>query len=77
MPWNNQAPGAAGTNAAEFGFSRGDWAAVEAQPYFSANRAQGLSTKPADATKFCVTVATSAHALDNPELFQCVDIPEA
>lgn len=73
--WNDQAPESAGNNAANFGAPVGDWAAVDAQPYSSATQGQGLSAKPAAADKFCVTVANSSHGLDDPSLFQCLDIP--
>ena len=65
-------PAQAGNNAAEFGANSGSWNAIVAQPYV-----KPLSELPEGTTKFCVTVGMPSHGADNPDLFQCVDLPEA
>ena len=69
--WDIYEPQQAGNNAADFGFSPGSWDAVATQPYV-----KDLSLAPEGATKFCATVGTPGHGVDNPDLFQCVAIPE-
>ncbi len=68
--WNIYEPNQAGNNAASFGSTNGSWNAVDTQPYV-----RDLSDRPEGATKFCVTVGTPSHGIDNPEFFQCVEIP--
>ena len=65
-------PNQAGNNAATFGADSGSWNAVDVQPYV-----KPLDQLPEGTTKFCVTVGMPSHGIDNPELFQCVDIPDA
>ena len=65
-------PEQVGGNFADFGVTRGQWNAIAAQPYV-----KPLSDLPEGTTKFCVTVGTPDHAVDNPLLFQCVDLPQA
>lgn len=62
----------AGNNAADFGEASGSWNAIAAQPYV-----KPLNELPEGTTKFCVTVGMPSHGADNPDLFQCVDIPDA
>ena len=73
--WDTTAPEEAGTNAAEFGATPGLWELTDAQPFVSED-VMLLSARPDDATAVCVTVATAQHALVDPEVFQCMPLPD-
>ena len=64
-----------GTNFADFGVVQGDWAAVDAQPWTSTDSGMALSARPAGTDEICVTVGTSVHAVDDPQVFHCEPIP--
>ena len=73
--WDTTAPEEAGTNAADFGATPGLWELTDAQPFVSED-VMLLSARPDDATAVCVTVATAQHALVDPEVFQCMPLPD-
>ena len=73
--WDTTAPEEAGTNAADFGATPGLWELTDAQPFVSED-VMLLSARPDDATAVCVTVATAQHALVDPEVFQCLPLPD-
>lgn len=71
--WNNIEPAQAGNNCASFGETNcGPWSAIDAHPYVTF-----VSSAPGDATAICATVANASHGLDDPSLYDCVDIPRA
>ena len=69
--WDTYEARQAGNNAANFGGTNGMWWAVDAQPFVF-----DPGVMPRDAQRLCVTVGTPTHGVDNPELFDCVEIPE-
>ncbi len=50
----------------------GPWALYDGPSPF---RGYGPGDRPSGATKLCVTVATSDHAVDDPSVFHCADLP--
>jgi len=50
----------------------GPWAIYDGSSPF---RGYGPGDRPTGATKLCVTVATSGHAVDDPSVFHCADLP--
>jgi len=50
----------------------GPWAIYDGPSPF---RGYGPGDRPSGATKLCVTVATSGHAVDDPSVFHCADLP--
>ncbi len=52
---------------------RGPWILYDGPSPF---RGYGPGDRPAGATQLCVTVATHNHALDDPAVYDCFDLPE-
>jgi actin-like ATPase involved in cell morphogenesis len=76
--WDNQLPQQAGTNAADFGVPLGAWELTAAQPFVSGvdpTTPLLVSRKPPEATRVCVTAANAAHAVIDPNVFQCIAYP--
>lgn len=72
--WDTISPKQAGTNAAKFGATVGTWELTDKQPFRSENELR-VANRPAAAKQVCVTVADNAHALVDPEVFDCMALP--
>jgi len=72
--WDTISPKQAGTNAAKFGATVGMWELTDKQPFRSENELR-VANRPAAAKQVCVTVADNAHALVDPEIFDCIALP--
>ncbi|HUP76058.1 MAG TPA: hypothetical protein VM282_23695 [Acidimicrobiales bacterium] len=72
--WDTISPKQAGTNAAKFGATVGTWELTDKQPFRSENELR-VANRPAAAKQVCVTVADNAHALVDPEVFDCIALP--
>ena len=67
-------PKSAGVNADKFGATVGKWELTDKQPFRSENELR-VANRPAAAKQVCVTVADVAHALVDPEIFDCIALP--
>jgi hypothetical protein len=74
--WDTITPKQAGTNAAKFGATVGTWELTDKQPFRSEGELR-VANRPAAAKQVCVTVADVAHALVDPEVFDCIALPAA
>jgi hypothetical protein len=72
--WDTFTPKQAGTNASKFGATVGLWELTDKQPFRSEGELR-VANRPAAAKQVCVTVADVAHALVDPEVFDCIALP--
>jgi hypothetical protein len=73
--WDTTKVGAAGTNAASFGFTPGQWELTSAQPFRSSLPFLRPSARPAGATRLCATVGNHDHGVVDPTNFSCAPLP--
>ena len=73
--WGDIDTAQGGTNAADSGVTQGDWELTADQPFMSAAEML-LSQRPVDANEACVTVADGSHAVIDPDVVHCMELPE-
>jgi hypothetical protein len=69
--WDIYEPTQAGTNAADFGATVGQWELWDQQVFDGFTQAD----RPAGATRICAVVGTHDHQVDNPQNHSCVALP--